>query len=92
VWFCTFILQVMLSNVTFYYPNPSTLDTCEQFIERTVFSLEQLISNGGLQRISPVSFQVDSWEVAVQVVDGIDNSTGTHAQQGQLASCLHNGC
>jgi hypothetical protein len=79
-------LQAVLINVTFYYTNPATLDTCEQFTERTVFSLEQ-DQDARVERETPVSFQVDSWELPeVQVMNGSDNSTGMHVKQGSWVS------
>jgi hypothetical protein len=76
-WPC--LLQAVLSNVTFHYPNPSALDTCEQFTERTVFSLKQSFPSAKADRITPVSFHLDVLQVEVQVVDGSDNSTGRYA-------------
>ena len=80
---CVTVLQVMLSNVTFHYYNPATLDSCEQFTDRTIFSLQQQPDvRGSVVKVDPVSFHLDQWELpSVQVLNGSDNSSGKECHQ-----------
>ena len=59
-----------------YYQNPASLDSCEQFTERLVFSLQQLHPGHQVEKRGPTSFHLDGVTVTPQVVSGKDNSSG----------------
>jgi hypothetical protein len=70
------LLQVVLENITFNYDNPATVDSCDQFTERTVFSLQQLFPNGSIERAGPNAFFVGEMATDIRAMDGATNETG----------------
>ena len=65
-----------MDNITFDYDNPATLDSCEQFTERTVFSLRQLFPDGGIERPGPDAFYVGNMSTDIRVMNGATDQTG----------------
>ena len=70
--------QLLLVNVSVAYINPSELDTCQQYTERTVFAMQQLygVQNTTIDAGRTTGNVAGPLTVDLLVIDGANNATG----------------
>lgn len=69
--------QVYLINVSASYFNPSPLDTCEQYNNKTMFGLAQAFNSSNVVSVNKTGGKLlGPINITVLVVDGKSNTSG----------------
>jgi hypothetical protein len=69
-------MQLLVANVSMVYENPAPIDDCDQFTQRTVFTLAQLYPQAGWRQINATTMFVANLTQRDQVADVFNNETG----------------
>jgi hypothetical protein len=76
--------QLVMTNVTIYFRNPAPVDSCSQYTQRAVFSLQQLYPNASI-----AMFNETGGRMMGPVRINVDVSNGSSNADGEMHRRFH---